>query len=164
MQNSWKWTGFWVTPHSSPALEATQPRWRLNIQPSQSTSLSAALWMKTANEKAIKHISVRTIDARWCLISAPGGSLHYPIRTQKKKRAFRRTGQTRPCCPGLHSACWGPRSPRLTLLLFAAVDGKFYEARLSFTTNPNERRPEERGAKRKRKTEGLIAKNDLDGM
>ena len=44
----------------------------------------------------------------------------------------------------------GPKSPRMTLLLFAAVDGKFYEARLSFTTNPNERRPERR-AKRKRK-------------
>lgn len=35
-------------------------------------------------------------------------------------------------------AGWGPCSPHLTLLLFAAVDGNFYEAKLSFTTNPNE--------------------------
>lgn len=75
------------------------------------------------------------------------------VRTEKK-RAYRGTGQTRASCPGLRSACWGPHSPRLTLLLFAAVDGKFYKARLSFTTNPNEWRPEHRG-KRKKK-EGSI--------
>lgn len=47
---------------------------------------------------------------------------------------------TEPCCPGLD----GLLSPRLTLLLFAAVDGKFYKAELSFTTKPSGRRPEQR--------------------
>lgn len=86
------------------------------------------------------------------------GALYVHI---EKKRAYRETGQTRGCCTGLQSACWGPRSPRLTLLLFAAVDGKFYKARLSFTTNPNEWRPERRG-KRKKKDGRFRQQNDLD--
>lgn len=79
----------------------------------------------------------------------------------QKQTAFHRIGQTRACCPGLHRVCWGPHSPHLTLLLFAAVDGKFYEAGLRFTTNPNEWKPERRG-KRKRK-QGAIAEMTLTG-
>lgn len=112
------------------------------------------------------YISLKTIEARWRLRYQREddlGLMVLPTLTySQKKRAFHGTGQTRACCPGLRSACWGPYSPHLTLLLFAAVDGKFYEARLSFTTNPNELRPERRG-KRKRKKEGSITRMTLTG-
>ena len=52
-------------------------------------------------------------------------------------------------------------SPSDPVLLFAAVDGKFYEARLGFTTNP--KRAEARAqSEEEKRGGGCIHKKDFD--
>lgn len=70
--------------------------------------------------------------------------------------------QKRPAQDPLILASTVVRSPRLTLLLFAAVDGKLYDGRPRVATNPSKHKPEHR-TERKRKEDDTIKALALRG-
>lgn len=113
-------------------------------------------------------------DGAWCItrgiISVSWGFLSWPSLTQKK-RAFLGRSQTGPPGPastvraGSHSLLAWP------LLLFAAVDGKFYEAKAQFhhktqtsgcqRTEPGGKK--EKSKEKKRKEDDAITKPTWTG-